>query len=99
MVHFLRTVRQRPTWQPLTPEARSCFDSPIPSQGTPLERVYTDFRENILPFTLGNTNPSYVGWVDGGGSPTGMLAELLSAGINSNVAGGNHSRLCRAPGH
>jgi glutamate/tyrosine decarboxylase-like PLP-dependent enzyme len=31
-----------------------------------------------------------MGWVHGGGSPVGMLAEMLAAGLNANLGGRNH---------
>ncbi len=31
-----------------------------------------------------------MGWVQGGGTPVGMLAEMLAAGMNANVGGRDH---------
>jgi aromatic-L-amino-acid decarboxylase len=39
---------------------------------------------------MGNTHPRFWGWVIGTGSPSGMLAEMLAAGMNPNLGGGDH---------
>ena len=31
-----------------------------------------------------------MGWVQGGGTPVGMLAEMLAAGLNANLGGRDH---------
>jgi glutamate/tyrosine decarboxylase-like PLP-dependent enzyme len=41
----------------------------------------------ILPFAVGNVHPGFMGWVHGGGTPVGMLAEMLAAGLNANLGG------------
>jgi glutamate/tyrosine decarboxylase-like PLP-dependent enzyme len=43
-----------------------------------------------LPYPLGNIHPRFWGWVMGNGTPFGMLAEMLAAGFNPNMGGGNH---------
>jgi aromatic-L-amino-acid/L-tryptophan decarboxylase len=42
---------------------------------------------DILPFAVGNAHPGFMGWVQGGGTPVGMLAEMLAAGLNANLGG------------
>src|SRR6202023_1838182 len=34
--------------------------------------------------------PGFCGWVHGGGSAVGMLAEMLAAGLNANLGGRDH---------
>ena len=41
----------------------------------------------ILPFAAGNAHPGFMGWVHGGGTPVGMLGEMLAAGLNANSGG------------
>ncbi len=91
MVDFLRDVRARPTWQKPTEAARARLATPMPEGPTPLGAIYDDFREAILPFATGNIHPGFVGWVHGSGTPTGMLAEMLAAGMNPNVGGREHA--------
>ncbi len=47
--------------------------------------------QNILPYAVGNTHPRFMGWVHGGGTPIGMLAEMLAAGLNANLGGRNQA--------
>ncbi|MFT3772357.1 MAG: pyridoxal-dependent decarboxylase [Minicystis sp.] len=91
MIDFLRDVRTRPAWQQPTAEARAALSAPAPAAPTPLAAIYDDFRRVILPFATGNIHPAFVGWVHGSGTPTGMLAELLAAGMNANVGGRDHA--------
>jgi glutamate/tyrosine decarboxylase-like PLP-dependent enzyme len=39
---------------------------------------------------MGNIHPRFWGWVIGTGTPLGVLAEMLAAGLNPNVGGGDH---------
>jgi aromatic-L-amino-acid decarboxylase len=41
----------------------------------------------VLPYPTGNIHPRFWGWVMGTGTPAGMLAEMLAAGMNAHVAG------------
>jgi aromatic-L-amino-acid/L-tryptophan decarboxylase len=41
----------------------------------------------ILPFAAGNVHPGFMGWVHGGGTPVGIVAEMLAAGLNANLGG------------
>ena len=91
MIDFLRDVRERPVWQRPSDEARAILSVPAPEGPTPLPAIYDDFRRAILPFATGNIHPGFVGWVHGSGTPTGMLAELLAAGMNSNLGGREHA--------
>jgi aromatic-L-amino-acid decarboxylase len=36
-------------------------------------------------------HPGFMGWVHGGGNAAGMLAEMLAAGLNANLAGRDHA--------
>ncbi len=89
MLDYQQHLRQRPTWQPL-PSAKQPFfqqDSPLEPQDLP--QVHQEFLDHILPYTIGNPHPGFMGWVHGGGTPVGMLAEMLAGGLNVN-AGGRH---------
>ena len=45
----------------------------------------------MQPFLKGNIHPRFWGWVEGTGTPFGMLAEMLAAGLNPNVNFGEQS--------
>jgi glutamate/tyrosine decarboxylase-like PLP-dependent enzyme len=87
MCDYLRDIRARPVWRPIPDETRQAFQSPMPEQGSELAAVHAQFMRDILPYTVGNPHPGFFGWVHGAGSPAGMLAEMLAAGINANVGG------------
>jgi aromatic-L-amino-acid/L-tryptophan decarboxylase len=48
------------------------------------------FMQQILPHAVGNAHPRFMGWVQGGGTAEGMLAEMLAAGLNANCGGRDH---------
>ncbi|MDX8408916.1 MAG: pyridoxal-dependent decarboxylase, partial [Mariprofundales bacterium] len=89
MIDHLQTLRQRPVWQPAPESIRQRFDAPLPKGETALSVLHTEFMQSILPFAVGNTHPGFMGWVHGGGTPVGMVAEMLAAGINANLGGRN----------
>ncbi len=87
MLDYLQHLRDRPVWQPTPEEVRRRWNSALPLQGTPLPDLHTRFMSDILPYAVGNAHPGFMGWVHGGGTPVGMLAEMLAAGLNANVGG------------
>lgn len=91
MVDHLRDVRQRPVWQKLPDATRAGFRAPLPVTGADPAAVYERFRATILPYATGNTHPRFMGWVHGGGTPLGMLAEMLAGGLNANLGGRDHA--------
>ncbi len=70
---------------------RQSFRAPLPRRGQAAEAVYQTFREAILPYNMGNDHPRFWGWVMGNGTPLGMLADMLAAGLNPNMGGGDHA--------
>jgi aromatic-L-amino-acid decarboxylase len=91
MVDHLRDVRSRPVWQPLPPHTRATFQAPLPAEPITPDAIYDRFRDTILPYATGNTHPRFMGWVHGGGTPLGMLAEMLAGGLNANLGGRDHA--------
>lgn len=91
MIDFLRDVRARPAWRQPSEEAKAALAATMPAGPTPLAAIYEDFRHAVLPFATGNVHPAFFGWVHGSGTPTGMLAEMLAAGMNANVGGRDHA--------
>lgn len=94
MLTFLQTARSRPVWQPMPTEVRERFLTPVPQQPQGAETAYEDFTCDVLPYPMGNVHPRFWGWVTGTGTPLGMLADMLAATMNTNLAGGDH-----APNH
>ena len=90
MFDYLQQIRERPAWQPIPTEVRAEFCAVLPSSPTDMAVVYREFTELILPFSSGNVHPAFMGWVQGGGSVAGMLAEMLAGGMNANLGGRDH---------
>jgi aromatic-L-amino-acid/L-tryptophan decarboxylase len=91
MLEWQQTLRQRVPWRPVPPAIKASLDEPVPMKGAPLDDVYAQFTRDILPYPSGNAHPRFFGWVKGGGTPTGMFAEMLAAGMNPHLAGFDQS--------
>lgn len=90
MLGYLQDIRSRPVWQPIPDAIRAGFHEPLPRAPGDLAQAHRTFMDNILPYAVGNAHPGFMGWVHGGGSPVGMLAEMLAAGLNANLGGRDH---------
>ncbi len=90
MLDYQQNVRQRPVWQPVPQDVKNFLHQPVPQAPQSHAQVYQDFVENILPYPMGNIHPRFWGWVMGNGTPFAMLAEMLAAGMNPNLGGGDH---------
>jgi glutamate/tyrosine decarboxylase-like PLP-dependent enzyme len=90
MLGYVERIRERPVWQPIPADVRARFRSTVPHEGRELAEVHAEFMQNVLPFTQGNVHPGFMGWVNGGGTPAGMVAEMLAAGLNANCGGRDH---------
>jgi aromatic-L-amino-acid decarboxylase len=84
---------RKPVWQPIPDRIRQQFNEPLPQQPGSLAQAHHTFMHDILPYAAGNANPGFMGWVQGGGTPVGMLAEMLAAGLNANVGGRDQAPL------
>jgi len=90
MIEHMRSLRSQPVWQAPPATQRLRFDAPLPRDPQALEEVHAQFLSDIAPYSSGNGHPGFMGWVQGGGTPVGMLAEMLAAGLNANVGGRDH---------
>jgi glutamate/tyrosine decarboxylase-like PLP-dependent enzyme len=90
MLGYIEKIRERPVWQPIPDAVRARFRSPAPRVGEELAQVHAEFMQDVLPYTQGNVHPGFMGWVNGGGTPVGMVAEMLAAGLNANLGGRDH---------
>jgi len=86
----IANVRARPVWQPIPDEVRAAVRADVPRKATDLAEVYREFSEHVAPYATGNVHPGFMGWVHGGGTAVGMLAEMLAAGLNANLGGRDH---------
>jgi len=90
VLDYIEHIRERPVWQPIPDEVRARYRAALPFAPTDMAAVHEEFLEYIQPYGSGNVHPGFMGWVQGGGSPAGMLAEMLAAGLNANLGGRDH---------
>jgi glutamate/tyrosine decarboxylase-like PLP-dependent enzyme len=90
MLDYVAQIRERPVWQRAPEVTESIFQRPIPVEPTSLAVAHETFLQHVLPYAVGNAHPGFMGWVHGGGSTIGMLAEMLAAGLNANLGGRDH---------
>ena len=93
MLDHMAALRERPVWTKLPDEVRASFREALPKEATPLAAVYRDFQTRIEPYAAGNTHPRFMGWVQGGGTAIGALADMLAAGMNANCGGRDHAAI------
>jgi glutamate/tyrosine decarboxylase-like PLP-dependent enzyme len=93
MFDHLESLRAQPVWRAPPQALRESFRAPLPQGPSDLADVHQVFRETVLPYASGNAHPGFMGWVQGGGTVVGMLAEMLAAGMNANLGGRDHMAL------
>jgi aromatic-L-amino-acid decarboxylase len=87
MLDHLSGIRERPVWQAPPAGVRRALDQPLPLDGAGDEAAYQSFLRLVLPYTNGNVHPRFWGWVQGNGTPLGMMADMLASGINPHLGG------------
>lgn len=90
---YWENIREEKIWKPIPAEVKDFLDQPIPEKGQNPEDVYQEFKKNIFPYNKGNVHPRFFAWIQGTGTPLGVLADLLASGMNPNVAIGEHSAM------
>jgi glutamate/tyrosine decarboxylase-like PLP-dependent enzyme len=93
MFDYVETIRSRPVWQPMAQQQRAAFHADLPVRPGSLAAAHEVFLKDVLPYTAGNVHPGFMGWVQGGGTPIGMLAEMLAGGLNANCGGRDHAAI------
>ncbi len=87
---FLQTLRKEPVWRKPTEAVKEFLNTPMPSTSQDIGDIYADFYEKILPYRKGNVHPMFFSWVEGNGTITGVMADMLASAMNSNLAIGDH---------
>jgi aromatic-L-amino-acid/L-tryptophan decarboxylase len=90
-VSYLRDVRERPVWRDMPTEVQSFFGAGLPHSPTPLDDVYRDVAEKVMPYPMGNIHPRFWSWYMGSSNLAGALGDFLAAIQGSNLGGGNHA--------
>ncbi len=87
MIDNLASLRERPLWQAPTADARARYRAELPRGPAALADVHAQFMADCAPYGSGNRHPGFMGWVQGGGTGVGMLAEMLAGGLDANLGG------------
>ena len=87
----LQGIRSQPVWRPMPDAVRAAWFQPLPRGPTGPDEVYRAYQTLIEPYATGNRHPRFMGWVHGGGTALGMMAEMLAAGLNANLGGRDHA--------
>jgi len=90
MFDNLQGVADRPLWRPPTPDQRARYREEPPRAPGDLADLHAQFMADCAPCGSGNRHPGFMGWVQGGGTAVGMLAEMLAAGLDANLGGRDH---------
>jgi aromatic-L-amino-acid/L-tryptophan decarboxylase len=92
MLSHLASLPEQPAWQAMPERVRnSLARQPIPRIGIGADAAYGEFLGQVLPYPNGNLHPRFFGWVQGNGTPLGMMADMLAAGMNPHLAGFNQA--------
>jgi len=91
MLDHLSGLREQPAWRPMPEPVRAALCEPLPVEGMGAAAAYRQFVERVLPYPNGNLHPRFWGWVQGNGTPLGMMADMLAAGLNPHLAGFNQA--------
>jgi glutamate/tyrosine decarboxylase-like PLP-dependent enzyme len=91
MITFLQQVNQKKIWEPVPESTKEALKQPVPLDSQERDQIYEEFKEHILPYTIGNIHPRFWGWVIGTGTPIGIIAEMLAATMNTNHGGFDQS--------
>ena len=90
MIDHLATLRGRKVWQQAPRAVRAHFETEMPQPPRDIADVLGDVFADIEPYAGGNTHPLFMGWVQGAGTPAGMVGEMIAAGLDANCGGRNH---------
>jgi aromatic-L-amino-acid decarboxylase len=90
VLNYIEHIRDRPVWQPIPQSVRDRFRGDLPAGSADLADVHEQFMQDILPYAAGNVHPGFMAWVHGAGTPVGVVAEMLAAGLNANLGGRDH---------
>ncbi|MEO7001044.1 MAG: pyridoxal-dependent decarboxylase [Ktedonobacterales bacterium] len=91
---YLIGVRQRPVFQPMTPdERRRLMESDLGDVGLDPERLLSFVHDEVFTHPMGNGHPRFFGWVNSPPALMGVLADFLAAVIDPSCAGGDHAAI------
>jgi aromatic-L-amino-acid decarboxylase len=86
IAQYFENVRDYPVLPAVEPgDVIASLPAAAPERGEPIERIFADFQETIVPaLTLWN-HPHFHAWFSNSASPPSVLAEFLTAAVNVNA--------------
>ncbi len=90
MFDNLQGLAERPLWQAPSPQQRARYREAPPRAPAPVADLHAQFMADCAPYGSGNRHSGFMGWVQGGGTAVGMLAEMLAGGLDANLGGRDH---------
>ncbi len=87
VLHEYQNVQSKKGFSGVTPsEVAQSISADLPEIGEDFEQVLQHIKAEVLDKATGNIGPHMYAYVMSGGSHVGIIAELLVASINQNVA-------------
>ncbi len=81
---YMTAVADSPVMSKSTPgEVKAKIPSAPPDEGEPMEQIFSDFKDIILPGMTHWQHPSWFAYFPANNSPPSILAELLTAGLGA----------------
>ena len=88
----LASLRSRPCRSPVPPDVQQALmDQPLPQGPSEPDGLIDYVGSTIFRYPMGNGSSRFFAWANPPPAPLGVLAELLAAGLNPSVAGGDHA--------
>ena len=87
-----RTEGTPPVWRPATDlgDLLKSTHGALPLSGEGPDDPLTFLLQEVLTRPTGNTSPSFLGWVHGGGDELGIAAAIIASAMNANTGGRDH---------
>lgn len=81
---YIEQIEKYPVCSSVKPnQTRNLIPDKAPVRGEPMEKIFQDFKDTILPGITHWQHPSWFAYFPASSSPPSVLAELLTAGIGA----------------
>jgi glutamate/tyrosine decarboxylase-like PLP-dependent enzyme len=92
LADHLASLSSKPCRSPVPADVQhALMRQRLPEDPSEPDALLDYVASTIFRYPMGNGSPRFFGWVNSPPAPAGVLAELLAAGLNPSVAGGDHA--------
>ena len=84
VLDYQQNIREKPVWREVPERSRAFLSSAAPRVGSEVATLVEEMLEHIVAYPAGHAHPRFWGWVAGTGTPIGMIADMLAAGVNAS---------------